>query len=129
MGFLPEGFKAVDNQAQPNDPNPNEPSITPEVLLLVVTTAETSDVSYLLIKATDADDAVTEGNSASNSDLLSYQGLAAYFGVVRRSYRQGNTKMFRTCLDLINYCCDADIDITTEQNIKMPQSWQTEFFA
>ena len=120
MSFLPEGYKTPAAQAS---------TALPEVLLLIVTTAETADVTYLLIKAEDADAAVSEGNNASNGDLLSYEGLAAYFGVVRKSYRNGDTKLFRTCLDLINYCCEAEIDITTEQNIKTPQTWQTQFFA
>lgn len=122
MSFLPDGFK---------DPTTSTTVSTklPEVLLLIVTTAETADVTYLLIKAEDSDQAVTEGNSASNGDLLSYEGLSAYFGVIRRSHRLNNTKVFRTCLDLINYCCEAEIDITTEQNIKTPLSWQNEFFA
>lgn len=123
MSFLPQGFKSSD------EPAAQAHGALPEVLLLIVTTAETADVTYLLIKAEDADQAVSEGNAASNNDLLSYEGLAAYFGVIRRSARQENTKVFRTCLDLINYCCEANIDITTEQAIKTPQSWQTEFFG
>lgn len=124
------GLKGLESPITPETPAPAPatPALE-EVLLLIVTTAETADVTYLLIKAEDADQAVTEGNAASNGDLLSYEGLSAYFGVVRRSYRLGNTKVFRNCVDLINYCCDADIDITTEQNIKTPQTWQTEFFA
>lgn len=129
MGFLPEGFKSPDmTPAAPEAPQPQAGAL-PEVLLLIVTTAETADVTYLLIKAEDADQAVSEGNAASNNDLLSYEGLAAYFGVIRRSVRLNDTKIFRTCIDLINYCCDAEIDITTEQAIKTPQAWQTEFFA
>lgn len=132
MGFLPEGFKSLDMTPAANvapQPQAQAQGALPEVLLLIVTTAETADVTYLLIKAEDADQAVTEGNAASNNDLLSYEGLAAYFGVIRRSLRLENTKIFRTCIDLINYCCDAEIDITTEQAIKTPQAWQTEFFS
>lgn len=125
MSFLPENFK----QPTPMQYDSENTNHLPEVLLLVVATAEDADVTYLLIKASDADAAVLEGNRASNNDLMSYEGMAAYFGVIRRSIRLNDTVVFTSCLDLINYCVDSDVFITTEQAIKTPKSWQAEFLA